>query len=1276
MKKFLFLLSAVLLSFILISCDNFMKNFLEGSELQDELDRYITITNSEKPKLRTKSPEYRDDGVFKNTTISLTLSHKIEEKNFRFTIDELKAAGVLDASGKENSGYTILKDENLKPYAYTYRNQTYFKNISITDASDKSLCSSFNAPVIASYNSAKNETLIQIPVNELAIQDFTGLLDVNVKFSKDIEDSKGIPVTSDISWRYLAKNAFEKEKPEIIKEGTFGAISLENISEELKDASYADAYVDSFVPEEKVYDLCNDSIPPKRTVFFEGSIPAADAKDNNRNIRHFFLINHIKDSAYFVIQGSDQGSESVNALISWKRKTDEYGEKVTDDIPEDELKVKILLERKSTGTKDIICEGSYILDLSDEKYRDGLYEVEIQIEDNSLNLSENKAVYYVVRDTKVTASLDNLSISNGFPSMNTDFPADHWQDLNLTVDSNGNVTGGADKAASDAFWSYSYYDGNTFKYALTTRPTAYYFNSRRDVLNISDSGNDFFYTYNAGNTKVNIETETDRFTYTCDFGLSADDIKPENKNVPFRFNQWGDSKDQSEYILPQSLLDFYNDNQDSNIFVRINIKDEVNNTITTDLSFPAKANITNYTYNAANNKITLNIADQSNVEWSSILNLTKYNASLEYRVFYVATDTAVTSDNDSIYYKRNMKPEMEYLTGSASDGFSFEIDPSKKYSVIIRPEFLLTKKSNNNYSGYISGPITIINGISKAGSTSSTLAEPQFTAAKEQLSKKVKNSGLTTVYYTGTNIDKSLKYMAAYSINGTEYSYFDITFDANNKASFVIPTPVIAPVSSEWIEETQEFDGKGIWLDNAYGFDSYWDDEQQQLFPATENDYGHKKYSYFPQAGSTVSPKEDYSTDVYFKLIAIKGNESKESAVQTLTYVEADDNSAPYINSNTQCHDLRLSPDGKEFASILPFIVDDEWHLRKTFTYFYTPYKAEWGNDLHVLSENEIKKLPSGTGYISSDYSNEDEILRDQNWNEVHNEQGKKILVRQSARENNYLHIPAAFDDGEWMLFGLFEDEYGNYIYETIGKIHAEVFSNKPAVKYDNGKLNVSFNSDKTVFDDNIISISCYETDSQLWEKYFADDVKHYYLNERPLSGNGGKFTYETAAITKKNTFYRINTQSYNKNNNSTIGWVINENNDGWWDGWKNNGDTQEYDDFLQETTSYPVYVYLDDGSVTYNYSNKNFVDGAYGAMLLCEQPALVQFISCSKDLGSSIDEWELKGTVEDAKIITVTNGLELLSSNAINQKEGHFYYAVTVHFADGSENISRVYRK
>lgn len=1335
MKNFLLTLCTLLLVSTLISCEN----FLEGSLIQKDVERLILLANSEKPSVVSKSPEYKEEGVYKNLAISVIFTHKIDESNFRFTDKELVKLGCMNIDGSLNSGYDILKDDSDRIYAYIYQKQTFFKNITITDDSSNSLCANFKAPVMSSYNKSKNETTIQIPVNELNLLEVENLMKIHVSFSNIIQDTETIPLTSDLTWFYIIKNEIDQEKPVLFTDKTIAALSKESINpynpleaaedyaeqEKLNEASLADAYIDYFNPGDIYkknnqgifWDRTEDIMPKRRRIFYKGDIYDRngdiylDSLSNNE-ISHFFRINHINSKVYFYLEGHDYGSGTVNAVFTWERLTDENGNEVSDNIPkEDCTLVKTL---NMTNTSDSVVSAADItLDLSDSIFLDGLYKIEIQLCDSSGNFSDEKEVYYVVRDTKMTSNLDQLQTRNDFPSMNIPFPKEKDKATGEYLFD--------DPESQGSYWTW--FNEYLGKYIPTTTPTAGFLNERRRIINIENMKQDYFYTYNKGSEKIDINTDTDRFIFTCDYGLSSDNII--EKNVSLQAQQWGEAKENFEYWTPQALIDYTDANPTSNVYVRINIIDEVNNVLSTDLYFPAKVSLSDYSYSSG--LLKLNIADQSQLDWTAKLNLSNLKVVLKYWIFYAEVPEGFIvspTDRETIFTRNTQTPEVALI--NSSDNFNIPAEQGKTYSVIIRPEFEFNLKSDGSNGGCISGPITIFNGLKAESKTQNEIKKPTFTLEEKNNGK---NSGTFTITANIEDLDSDAgtKYQLAYSTDGTTFNYLydepeDIEFNKDNKVTVkqikaVIPTPIKPPVYAKWDSATNTYLDDNTWLKEKYSDYKYFD-----------NKYGHEVHSYNPTEGKYVSPATDtYTTTVFFKIVASNGNSTVESEISTINFTQDDDNRPPYFHTWKKTHDLRLSPDGKSLSTVTECISDDEWQLVKEFTFYYTPYKEIWGNDLNVLSTEEIKRLPSGKGSISSEYTCEQDIIHDSYYIEVTDSQGYTLVKGAYAHERNYISIPTScFDSGEYLLFASFTDKAGNELVTTLGKINIDNFKNKPEPSYDSetGKINVTFNPDNKDFMETILSVQYFAENT--WNDFFPLSIEGKLMNERIYAKDGNNLSYSTSDnITVKDTFYKIDTQGYNIDYSTGMIWCYSswEDNgeikyDNWWSE-KNENDrlaevTQEeiderrtsdaslkdktddeirkiisdegyqysaYDYYTQETQAAPSYVYVSDTYTPFAQENKNFIDGAYGAMLICSQPVLVQFIVSNQNLGSSIEKWELRGTAVDTQLYNIPGNpsatdLTTLKSSVIENSTESFYYVVTVHFADGTQNISQVFQK
>lgn len=1346
---------------MLFSC----KNFLQGSNLQNEITKEVVIANSEKPVFISKLPEYKESGNYKNATISVTYTHNIPLSNFRFTEDELKNLGCLDENGKPTPDYIIddsCKDSNGLIYKYIYQQKDYFKNITITDAANNSLCSYYNAPEVF-YNNSKNETTVQIPANEFnLIPVENGVLDIHVNFSKLIEDSEGIPTLNNINWQYNALNKLDQEKPVLFLDTVLGS-RLEDVTMRktpvLEKSEENTLFFQNYaMPYNKgtVFKSFYDFLPKIRNIFYPGQIPAYTENgsnddeffNNNKTLIDFFTVNHIKDIAYFYLEGHDYGSKKFYAKITCKRITNEYGDSDIEEYP-----IQLIEIDTSAVPGTYRNSKSFKLDLSNSEskdsksntpdYKDGLYFVEIQLQDTSSNLSDEKAEFYILRDTKVTTDFGQVFFQNYYSDMKVDFPADHYTRLNLSFDNNGellkngengNTYSGDNAVANDYMWDY--YEENGIKYYRTaSEPTASYISERRNTISIDNIKDDDFYTYK----NLKIYTKRDRYIFTYDYGFSKNEIV--ESNIPLIVNKWGPNKEDIEYFFlnrdenwnldlsKPNLLTFSDNNADKEIYIRINVFDEVGNSLSTDIYLPPKAKLIDYKFEQESEpesgKIKLNITDQTKFDWNKKLQLSNFDVKLNYKVFYTQTDTQVDLNDSTTYFKRNFK-EILY-EGDISDSFEIPAIAGKNYSVLIRSEFQFFSKSNGGFAGKLTGPISIINNLKATDQGSSTFSARGFKENTLNAEIKGLNSGLTTITAKIDNYDSNYNYNLIYTTNGINYSTINTQIDSNGNITAVIPTPLIPPVYSYWDEKTEDF-----YIPNQPQ-DKWFND-----FPIIDFDteVRHKTHDSNKNGGRYNSPYSPYTTTVSFKLLTSNGKETKESQKYDLQFDEDDDNTPPYFNYWKNSHDLALSPDGNYLYSPNACIVDNEWHLNKTFTFYFTPYKDSWGNRLNMLSKEEILALPDkGIGEVIphyslsrkvKEYANEYggswrissfidyESLEDYEKSEVSEEEYyansekhkfKTYLEYEQIMEYNELYIPTYyFAPGEYMIFGQFKDKNGNESVLAIGKIHIKNFNTNLINEYKDSTLTTKLDiSDANSFDESIITIQYLNSNS--WKDFFPIDKYYYQLNYRNFDNNN---IYNVSDNLIKDTFYKITAQCrnidyttkifldttydesyWNMGDNKLTDEITQKEVDDYRDMYGDIGSDWDikcqiaydkglysdsaYDYYTQETLTAPSYIYVTDSSESLEDDEKNFISGEYAVEIRCSKPTLVEFISSPIDLGDSIDRWCQFGTAVDIQRYDSLPTSTLLKSQKLIKGE---YYVVVAHFADGSQNISKVYEK
>ena len=137
------------------------------------------------------SPRYESNGVSRDRSITVEFSKALDSESFIFKPEDLP------------EGATAIKDENENIWAYKLENQTYLKNIKITNADDYSIAEHFTKPVI------DGKLLIIATDRTKPIEFETGVLfkTIKVTLSPEIKDTDGIKMNSEKSWKYQVTEA-------------------------------------------------------------------------------------------------------------------------------------------------------------------------------------------------------------------------------------------------------------------------------------------------------------------------------------------------------------------------------------------------------------------------------------------------------------------------------------------------------------------------------------------------------------------------------------------------------------------------------------------------------------------------------------------------------------------------------------------------------------------------------------------------------------------------------------------------------------------------------------------------------------------------------------------------------------------------------------------------------------------------------------------------------------------------------------------------------------
>ena len=945
--------------------------------------------------------------------------------------------------------------------------------------------------------------------------------------------------------------------------------------------------------------------------------------------------NHINSKINFYIEGNDYGGGDISAQIKFERIYDSAGNEVFEEGN------TFLAE-----LEDVNLSGNYFgnicLDLSDEAYTDGLYKINVSVVDSSNLESEESMTYYIIRDTTLAYNANALM----------------WFETPMFRTSD-------DTELSE------------FDRQVPTYESIESFRNRVQFAYVSD---DVFYVSKNGTENV-YKQLNDEFTYLFAWGNELDSLnEPVQIEGAFAEETEGENTTGNTskiYTLPQAFTDYCRIHEEEDIFLQATVLDSVGNKNIITTLIPKKIELYNYeiledaeesetfeeleeftqpeeieqTEEIENSKkinksVKLNYSDLSS-EINNFAKLQDRQIQVVYRIFYGKLSQEMT-DEDILtmpLIRNTSGPLGEDDFTEPTDSPVFTIDEDSEYLVFIQPIYNTYSLTNGQWCGQTFGPIYKVI-VDPTVAAEKTLTVPEFSVSKESAGI---NSGLFQINVEITNPESDVLYVPCYSTDGENWILYKSESQTN--FSFMIANPLKAPMGKD-----QAWDND-FWADKSY-------------FEAVK-DQGNDSYG-------TVTTK--------VKILAIKDNESQESAVEELVFTEDDDNIPPVQKTwNTRTHDSMLSFDGHSFK-YENLVIEDEGHALKRFTYYYMPYNDAWGSNLLLANTQQIESLPYAASSLDS---------------YTYRDNGAKYSLSPVIPVNG-------LKDGKYMFFARISDSYGNYNYITLGKAHIGTFKNKLNVQYDSKKQ--SFISRINLepgekFDRNMINVQNWNNNEHSWKNFYGqqnelqncerietnDRMTLYNTTKKQIKRfeNGSDVTYTQEII--PGAFYRFTVQGFNENTyNEETGQGVNIR---YGRPYNNNvnkesivdfisGET-EYDLCTEETVSNTVYYYVPAENEDFkNFSAKFF---ASTAAPRSNKPYIVNVISSMRDLGKDVDEWERRGKLIKTHyynpLTDQTNpdypfndgtALDDMSSSG---ETGLVYYVAIVHFADNSTAISNVYK-
>ncbi|MBO4532286.1 MAG: hypothetical protein J5726_01115 [Treponema sp.] len=1009
-----------------------------------------------------------------------------------------------------------------------------------------------------------------------------------------------------------------------------------------------------------------DNIPPE-LAFARGELPPAYVSKSEDELTtelycgdytyytesDICKTNHIKDKVNFYVEGSDYGGGDVWAHFLIQRVYDVSG--------------KALAEEAHSVTEkleQINYDGNYFdtvcLKMDDPQfYMDGMYKITVSVCDASNIDSENTKVYYILRDTSLANSA-GAQIWFMTPAFRQDEDPDD-QDNNF----------------------------DPFNKTIATKEKIEYYRNRLLFGSIID---DVYYISPFGTIKKKYQQDHNDFTYLFSWGTDLNKlstpvmVKGITDTDTTHYDVYGliglvGSETAVFYYLPESFKEYCSSNEDSDIYLQVTVVDAVGNQSNILTLIPKLVEFYNYEKIDADDDngtmtIRLNYSNkclESSTDISGLVPIPDKNTEIKYRIFYAPIPEGTPeSEYSKLLLQRNLMhalPENFTTNELANFNDKAELVLTKvngaypKYLVYIQQDLGLHSQINNIWAGESFGPLyEVIVDVNELSEGILTAPNVESLAAAKSTGD---GSGLIQINGTITNYDQNTTYVPYVSTDGgTNWICYDtITSD---DFSFSIMNPLKAPFAS--------------WKDNAGWKDDYF------------------------TAYSSLGEDPKYSTTVKIKIVAVKDNKTSASDVIEITVNNKDhDNLPPVQVPAIVSHDSLLSFDGRSFiyGGVDGLVKEDEGHLDKTFTYYYTPYNDAWGNNLSVLSEEEILALPNGTGT----YATEVWVDTDENQNPTQ----AKYKIKPVVPVNG-------LSDGKYMFFARVSDTKGNSSVITLGKANINTFKNKLEVVYnptDNSFYSSLAYNINEVFDRNMISIQKFSLHENDWVDQYGtynellecsqkieNSKAVRYLNTKTLSqsrpkkydwnngtGDWVELTDEDLEL-EKSQFYRITMQSFNQNlfDEATMTGVrlqyrtpYNANME--YDGMVNYfylPKETEYDMYTEETVSNTVYYYVPGQDEKLTDIKNSFFKNT--AAVSSNHKVLVNVISSLTDLGSNIDEWERRGKIVMSEVYEPGSAQENFSDRtainamAASDEIGLRYYVVVVHFANNTAAISNVY--
>jgi len=200
----------------------------------------LTPVLTERPQILSYAPVLTSSMSLKDSSIQVMFDHNMDEASIYYTQEELtKLMSTLGITDPNDAALkTITIDGQKKYYGYVQDDQTFFKNISITNnTTGENLNYCFTAPVF------ETPKLLSIKPDESQLPpDYQQIL---VNLGKDFfytQEQKRITMSGSKKWIYQVSNARDTTGPEIITADPKIKLLTGNSFEELPVILNAQAY--------------------------------------------------------------------------------------------------------------------------------------------------------------------------------------------------------------------------------------------------------------------------------------------------------------------------------------------------------------------------------------------------------------------------------------------------------------------------------------------------------------------------------------------------------------------------------------------------------------------------------------------------------------------------------------------------------------------------------------------------------------------------------------------------------------------------------------------------------------------------------------------------------------------------------------------------------------------------------------------------------------------------------------------------------------------------